>query len=73
MKRKEVLLQAILGSLFMALMMSGVISLSKIGWQPAWFPAWRDAFFVAWPVAFLLNLTVMPKVRRLASWLANLG
>ncbi|EOE2120626.1 DUF2798 domain-containing protein [Vibrio vulnificus] len=73
MSKKEILIQAILGSLFMALMMSGVISLSKVGLNLHCLSAWRDSFFVAWPVAFALNLTVMPKIRRLAHWLALLG
>lgn len=73
MSKKEILIQAILGSLFMALMMSGVISLSKVGLNLQWLNAWRDSFFVAWPVAFALNLTVMPKIRRFAHWLAYLG
>ncbi|OQK43394.1 hypothetical protein XM72_c11441 [Vibrio vulnificus] len=73
MSKKEILIQAILGSLFMALMMSGVISLSKVGLNLHWLSAWRDSFFVAWPVAFALNLTVMPQIRRLAHWLALLG
>ncbi|ENM5772386.1 DUF2798 domain-containing protein [Vibrio mimicus] len=73
MSKKEILIQAILGSLFMALMMSGVISLSKAGLNLQWLSAWRDSFFVAWPVAFALNLTVMPKIRRVAHWLAYLG
>ncbi|ENM5728998.1 DUF2798 domain-containing protein [Vibrio mimicus] len=73
MSKKEILIQAILGSLFMALMMSGVISLSKVGLNLQWLSAWRDSFFVAWPVAFALNLTVMPKIRRVAHWLAYLG
>lgn len=73
MSKKEILIQAMLGSLFMALMMSGVISLSKVGLNLQWLSAWRDSFFVAWPVAFALNLTVMPRVRRFGHWLAHLG
>ncbi len=73
MSKKEILIQAILGSLFMALMMSGVISLSKVGLNLHWLSTWRDSFFVAWPVAFALNLTIMPKIRRFAHWLAQLG
>ncbi|TXZ06404.1 DUF2798 domain-containing protein [Vibrio mimicus] len=36
MSKKEILIQAILGSLFMALMMSCVISLSKVGLNLQW-------------------------------------
>ncbi|NVD08722.1 DUF2798 domain-containing protein [Vibrio sp. JPW-9-11-11] len=73
MTRKEKLFQAVLGSLFMALMMSGVISLSKSGLNVEWLEAWANAFVVAWPVAFVLNVTIMPQVRRFATWLANLS
>lgn len=73
MSKKERLIQALLGSMFMALMMSGVISLSKVGLNLHWLSSWRDSFLVAWPVAFALNLTVMPKVRLFAHWLAHLG
>ena len=73
MSKKEILIQVIIGSLFMALMMSGVISLSRVGLNLQWFSAWRDSFFVAWPIALALNLTVMPKIRQLAHKLALLG
>ena len=73
MSKKERLFQAILGSLFMAIMMSGVITLNKVGLNLQWLSSWRDSFFIAWPVAFVLNLTVMPKIRQFAHWLAHLS
>ncbi|EAR53171.1 hypothetical protein SKA34_23156 [Photobacterium sp. SKA34] len=44
----------------------------KVGLNLQWLSAWRDSFFVAWPVAFTLNINVMPKIRRLAHRLALL-
>ncbi|WP_159739066.1 DUF2798 domain-containing protein [Vibrio atypicus] len=73
MNKKERLFQAILGSLFMAMMMSGVITLNKVGLNLQWLSLWRDSFFIAWPVAFALNLTVMPKICHFAHWLAHLS
>lgn len=71
MNRKEALVTAFLSSLTMATLMSGIISLSKLGFTAEWLVAWRQGFTVAWPCALLLSLTLQPQVRRLAKWLAR--
>ncbi|EGQ7852454.1 DUF2798 domain-containing protein [Vibrio vulnificus] len=32
---------------------------------------WLQGFSIAWPCALLLNLTVLPQVRKMAAWLAS--
>ncbi|HFQ4981953.1 TPA: DUF2798 domain-containing protein [Vibrio vulnificus] len=34
-------------------------------------PIWLQSFTIAWPCALLLNLTVLPQVRKMAAWLAS--
>lgn len=72
MNKKQFWLTAILSSLTMALVMSGIISLSKMGLSWDWFYAWPYSFAVAWPCALLLNLTLLPKIRGLAERLSQI-
>jgi len=71
MNKKQFWLTAILSSFTMALMMSGIISLSKMGLSWEWFYSWPISFAVAWPCALLLNLTVLPQIRTFAAYLSN--
>ncbi len=71
MNKKQFWLTALLGSFIMALIMSGVLSGYKIGFSAKWPERWFESFLVAWPLALILNLTVLPHVRRLAFWLAE--
>ncbi|EJE8554809.1 DUF2798 domain-containing protein [Vibrio vulnificus] len=32
---------------------------------------WLQSFTIAWPCALVLNLTVLPQVRKMATWLAS--
>ncbi|ELH7495436.1 DUF2798 domain-containing protein [Vibrio vulnificus] len=64
-------LTAILSSLTMATVMSGLISGYKMGFSADWPPIWLQSFSIAWPCALLLNLTVLPQVRKMAAWLAS--
>ncbi|ELK2036096.1 DUF2798 domain-containing protein [Vibrio vulnificus] len=34
-------------------------------------PIWLQSFSIDWPCALLLNLTVLPQVRKMAAWLAS--
>jgi len=68
---KQFWISALLSSLTMALIMSGVISGAKMGFSAQWPPVWLSSFLVAWPCALALNLTVLPKVRQLSQWLAS--
>ncbi|EHV5549602.1 DUF2798 domain-containing protein [Vibrio vulnificus] len=34
-------------------------------------PIWLQSLSIAWPCALLLNLTVLPQVRKMAAWLAS--
>ncbi|EGQ9329710.1 TPA: DUF2798 domain-containing protein [Vibrio vulnificus] len=51
--------------------MSGLISGYKMGFSADWPPIWLQSFTIAWPCALLLNLTVLPQVRKMAAWLAS--
>ncbi|MEL7290285.1 MAG: DUF2798 domain-containing protein [Pseudomonadota bacterium] len=71
MSRKQFWITALLSSFTMALFMSGLISGYRLGFSSDWPAIWRESFVVAWPVALTLNLTVLPQIRRLSSWLAG--
>jgi hypothetical protein len=71
MNKKQFWLTAVMSSFTMALMMSGIISLSKMGMSWDWFYSWPFSFLIAWPCALLLNLTLLPKIRSLAERLAK--
>ena len=73
MTRKEFFINCLLSSVFMTLMMSGIISGTKAGFGSDWPSAWTEAFILAWPLALIFNMTIMPQVRGLSTWLANLG
>ncbi len=64
-------LTAILSSLTMAAVMSGLISGYKMGFSTDWPPIRLESFSFAWPCALVLNLTVLPQVRKMATWLAS--
>ncbi|MGD8122518.1 DUF2798 domain-containing protein [Vibrio sp. TRT 2004] len=71
MNRKQFWVSALLSSLTMAVIMSGLVSGYKLGFNHQWPAIWLDSFIIAWPVALTLNLTVLPQVRRLSSWLTG--
>ncbi len=71
MSRKQFWFSALLSSLTMAIIMSGLLSGYKLGFNHLWPAIWFDSFIIAWPVALTLNLTVLPQVRKLSSWLAG--
>ena len=73
MTRKEFFINCFLSSVFMTLFMSGVISETKVGYGVTFLNAWRDAFLLAWPLAFIFNVVLMPQVKGLSIWLANIG
>lgn len=69
MNRKQFWLTSLLSSVTMALMMSGIISGSKMGFSAEWPAIWFQSFCVAWPCAWGLNLTVLPQIRKFVAWL----
>ncbi|MCZ4293011.1 DUF2798 domain-containing protein [Vibrio sinaloensis] len=71
MNRKQFWVSALLSSLTMAVIMSGLLSGYKLGFNHQWPAIWLDSFIIAWPVALTLNLTVLPQIRRLSSWLTG--
>ncbi|MBN3492922.1 DUF2798 domain-containing protein [Vibrio neptunius] len=73
MSRKHFWISALLSSLTMAVIMSGLISGYKLGFSNEWPAIWLDSFILAWPAALVLNLTVLPLIRKLSSWLAGGG
>lgn len=71
MSRKQFWLTTLMSSFTMASMMSGIISGYKMGFSADWPPVWLQSFLLAWPFALLLNLTVLPQIRKLAEWLCK--
>ncbi|CAV27700.1 DUF2798 domain-containing protein [Vibrio sp. 10N.237.312.C02] len=71
MNNKQFWVTAILSSLTMATIMSGLISGYKMGFSPEWPPIWLQSFFIAWPCAITLNLTVLPLIRKLSAWICR--
>lgn len=71
MTRKQFWFTALLSSFTMAVMMSGVLSGYKLGFNAQWPAVWLQSFTLAWPCALALNLTVLPQIRKLAAWLAQ--
>ncbi len=69
MSKKQFWVSALLSSLTMGIMMSGIISGYKMGFNSAWPPIWLQSFLIAWPCALVLNLTVLPQVRNFSAWL----
>ncbi|WP_083651678.1 DUF2798 domain-containing protein [Photobacterium proteolyticum] len=71
MKDKQYWVTALLSSFTMAVIMSGIISASKMGFNLDWLYSWPRSFIVAWPCALILNLTVLPRIRQLSSWICS--
>ncbi|KAA8602860.1 MULTISPECIES: DUF2798 domain-containing protein [Vibrio] len=71
MNNKQFWVTALLSSLTMATIMSGVISGYKMGFSHEWPSIWLQSFFIAWPCAFTLNLTVLPLIRKFAAWICK--
>lgn len=69
--RYATLLFAFLMSLFMALLMSGVLTALNLGFNSTALRRWPHNFAVAWPVAFPSVLLIAPQVRRLVAWLTR--
>ena len=71
MNNKQFWVTAILSSLTMATIMSGLISGYKMGFSHEWPPIWLQSFLIAWPCAITLNLTVLPLIRKLSAWICR--
>ncbi|MEZ8686140.1 DUF2798 domain-containing protein [Vibrio splendidus] len=71
MNNKQFWVTAILSSLTMATIMSGLISGYKMGFSHEWPPIWLQSFLIAWPCAITLNLTVLPLIRKLSEWICR--
>ncbi|MCY9844003.1 DUF2798 domain-containing protein [Vibrio caribbeanicus] len=61
----------VLSSLTMAFVVSGIMSGYQIGFGSHWFSAWFHGFAISWPTAFILNVTVLPQIRKLANRLSQ--
>ena len=69
--KKKYKLALLFSSLTMAFVMSGIMSGYQIGFGPHWFSAWFHGFTLSWPTAFILNVTVLPQIRKLANRLSQ--
>ncbi len=64
-------LLALFTSLFMSLLMSGVITLINLGAVEGFFLIWMRAFVMAFAIAFPAILLVLPLARRLVHLLTT--
>lgn len=71
MTNKQDLITSLLSSMVMAAMMSGVLSAYRQGFTADWPVIWLHSFLIAWPCAFVLNIMVLPQLRKLSAWLAK--
>ncbi|BDY06544.1 DUF2798 domain-containing protein [Ferrimonas sp. YFM] len=71
MNRPKLLITALLGSFTMGLIMSAALTTIHTGFDANWTLRWGESFLMAWPLAFLLSLTVMPRVAELAGSLIS--
>ena len=46
---------------------SGVVTFTNIGFDPAFVPRWLKAFIVGWPVAIVVAFFAIPLARRLTA------
>ena len=65
------LLFASLMSLFMALLMSGILTVIHLGFKPNFIGRWLHAFVIAWPIAFPSILIIAPAVRKIVAKLTD--
>ncbi|TKB55441.1 DUF2798 domain-containing protein [Ferrimonas aestuarii] len=70
---KTHLLGTLLPSIVMACTMSLVICAINTGFDAEFLHRWLRSFVIAWPIAFSLNLLVMPKVRSINAKLFKLA
>ncbi|WP_281646471.1 DUF2798 domain-containing protein [Parendozoicomonas sp. Alg238-R29] len=66
MNRKLFWVTSILGAGVMSLVMSGLISTINNGLDHMTFMGWMRSFIISWPIAFTMNILVLPSVRSLA-------
>lgn len=63
-KKYEYFIFAFFMSLFMGVLMSGVISFINIGLVPNFLSVWLEAFLKAWVVAYPSTLIAVPFVKK---------
>ncbi|RTZ17902.1 DUF2798 domain-containing protein [Vibrio aquaticus] len=71
MTRTQFWITSVLSSFSMAVLMSGIITASKVGFNDLWPAAWLSSLIIAWPCALLLNFTILPKIKMFSEWLAT--
>jgi len=70
-EQRTALINAVLMAGFMALMMSGCLSLINFGPTPKWLWGWGRSFLLAWPLAFVLSLCFGKRIMLLSRRLAR--
>lgn len=65
------LLFAVLMSLYMVTIMTGVITWVNTGLAGDFLARWWRAFYIAWPVAFMLILAGAPRLQQLVGRLVR--
>ncbi len=70
-KKYEPLVFSLVMSVFMNILMSGVISFINLGFVDNFFIIWTEAFLKAFVIAFPVMLILVPQVRKIVSLLIN--
>lgn len=70
-KRLAPILFGLIMSGVVALIVSGAITLLRIGMIPGWAHAWLSSYILAWAVAFPSVVTVAPVAHRLVAALTR--
>ncbi|WP_194756911.1 DUF2798 domain-containing protein [Aliidiomarina indica] len=61
----------ILMSLYMAFLMTGLITWINTGLGEGFFGRWWQAFYIAWPIAAILVFIGVPKIRALSDTISK--
>ncbi len=72
-ERKVNLINCVLMAGFMALMMSGCLSLINFGISQKWLLSWGRSFLFAWPLALVLSLFFGKRIFLISRRLARIG
>lgn len=71
MTRTQFWITSVLSSFSMAVMMSGIITASKVGFNDLLPAAWLSSLIIGWPCALFLNITILPKIKTASNKLAS--
>jgi hypothetical protein len=70
-KKYSMLLFAFITSLFMATLMTGIVTYKLTGFNTGFFTRWLHAFLTAWPIAFPSIFLITPISRKIVAKLCE--